>query len=97
MCLYVYTIHANAFQRGTYTQTAITCAALVHTATFLSVTFLSHHAFPSQHLNTSLVLKLCVGESITPGFMDLQACHYGVGELGLHAWSSIPFIWRVGV
>lgn len=37
--LVLYPIHANAFQRGNYAQTAITCAALVCTATFLSVNF----------------------------------------------------------
>lgn len=73
MC--VHTTHGIAFHRGSYAHTAIPCAALVHVATFLRVTFLSHHGFSSGCLKAWLVLQLCFGESLQPGFMDLRTCH----------------------
>lgn len=72
--MYVSTTHGIAVHRGICAQTAIP-AALVHRATFLRDTFLSHHGFSSGCLKAWLFLQLCVGESLQPGFMDLQTCH----------------------
>lgn len=60
---------------GSHAQAAIPCAALVHMPRFLRGTFLSHHGFSSGCLKAWLALQLCVGESLQPGFMDLQTCH----------------------